>query len=307
MSSGPFQTPVLLIAFNRPDLTRVVLNRIAEVRPARMWVTVDGPRAGVEEDGELVAHVRSIVDEEVDWPCDLRRLYHTQNQGCLMGVSRAISWFLGEARSGIILEDDCLPDLSFFPYAEALLRHYDDDPEVMHIGGTNPLLPGRRPWSYYFSRYNRIWGWATWDRAWAHFDASLSAWPAVKASRAHEQHLPIEAERSLWESRWDSIYAGRRDTWDHTWFLCRLLHGRAIVPTVNLVSNLGFRDDAVHTKDPRSELAARECQEMQFPLLHPPTRLPDEELDQRFYEEYVRPWVTTDRPLVDRPPRTPRP
>jgi hypothetical protein len=299
--ANPPVAPILLIAFNRPDLTRIVLSRIREQRPAQLWVAVDGPRDDVGTDETLVEAVRAICDEEIDWRCDVKRRYHATNQGCLMAVSGAISWFLDDAGAGIIIEDDCLPHPTFFPYAATLLRKYEHDPAVMHIGGTNALAPVRRPWSYYFSRYTRIWGWATWRRAWRHFDATLSFWPDVKAAGAHRPHLPIEDERILWEARWDSIYEGRRDTWDDSWFLCRLLHGRAVVPTVNLVSNLGFREDAVHTKDASSDRAARACQPMAFPLTHPSSREPDEELDRLFYEACVRPWVPA-RPHATDPP-----
>lgn len=292
LASGPFDTPVLLVAFNRPDLTRIVLDRIREIEPVALWVAVDGPRNDVHQDGPLVEEVRAIIDDEIDWHCKVSRLYHTQNQGCPLTVSGAVSWFLGQSGRGIILEDDCLPDLTFFAYAAALLEYYANEPDVMHIGGENYLAAGQRPWSYYFTRYNRIWGWATWARAWAHFDITLSSWPAVKAARAHQQHLPIDAERILWERRWDTICDGKGDVWEHAWFLARLLHGRAIAPTVNLVSNIGFRHDALHTKDPQSEVAGRATQPMRFPLVHPPTRDPDVELDRQAYEKFIRPWVT---------------
>jgi hypothetical protein len=287
-----FDVPILFLVFNRPDLTEIVLERIRSIRPKRLFICADGPRAEVATDGPLVAQVRQLV-ERIDWPCEVEKRYHEINQGCLPAVSNGISWFFEHVERGIIIEDDCLPDPTFFPYCQALLERYADREEVMHIGGTNPLPPYLQSTSFYFSKYNRIWGWATWRRAWQHFDATLSFWPEVKAKGAHERFFDDPLERQYWESRWDQIYAGARDTWDYQWFLCRLLHGIAIVPMANLVSNLGFRLDAVHTKDPNSVLAQRPCFPLPEPLQYPSEVRVDTHLDTRFYEAFVKPRVET--------------
>jgi hypothetical protein len=283
-----FPVPILFLIFKRPDLTQIVFERIRSLRPRRLFIAADGPRADVSSDLALVAEARRVV-ERIDWPCSVERLYRETNHGCLLAVTGAIDWFFERVEAGIILEDDCLPDPTFFPYCAALLERYAADERVMHVGGTNPLPPYLRPESYFFSKYNRIWGWATWRRAWRFFDATLSFWPEMKARGEHARFFPDPVERRYWESRWDLIAAGARDMWDHQWFLCRLLRGVAVVPMANLVSNLGFRADAVHTTDGTSSLAARPTFPLAEPLRHPAGVLVDEELDARFLNEFAKP------------------
>ncbi|GAA1951069.1 hypothetical protein [Kitasatospora viridis] len=282
--------PVLLIAFNRPDLTSIALDRLRQIRPRRVYLAVDGPRPGTPGDERLVTEVRRRLESGIDWPSDVVSRFAERNQGCMLGVSNAIDWFFRHVDQGIILEDDCLPDPSFFPYAAELLERYAADDDVMHIGGTNPLPPGLRPHSYYFSKYNHIWGWATWRRAWQHYDVSLADWPDVKARRTHHAFFPDDTERRMWERRWDAVRAGEsRDNWDYQWFFARLLRGMAIVPAVNLVSNIGFRRDATHTRNTGDEEAALPCLTMRQPLVHPAGKEIDTELDTRYFERHVYP------------------
>ena len=63
-------TPIVFIVFNRPEPTRRVLMRIREVRPSRLFVVCDGPRARVPTDADRVAEVRGIIERGVDWPCE---------------------------------------------------------------------------------------------------------------------------------------------------------------------------------------------------------------------------------------------
>ncbi|MGW5867323.1 hypothetical protein ACWFRJ_34795 [Streptomyces sp. NPDC055239] len=287
MSEG-FQTPVLFVAYHRTDLAPVLMDRIREVRPAKLFIAMDGPKSDVPGDDLAVAEVRRIIEEKIDWPCEVQRRYGDKNQGCKVNVAGAIDWFFEHVEAGIIIEDDTLADVSFFSFAEELLNRYADDSEVMHIGGTHYLEPHLRPESYYFSKYNTIWGWATWRRAWQHYDMWISDWPEIVKSGVLAEHFPDPTERELWEGRWGRIYEGKgQDDWDYQWFLICLLRGKAIIPTANLVTNLGFRADATHTADPGHEFAALACDELTWPLTHPATKDRDRDLDERIFEQLV--------------------
>lgn len=283
-------TPILFLIYNRPDLARAVFERIRQWQPQYLFIAADGPRAERPRDIELTRASRALADE-VDWDCEVQVRFNDRNLGCLDAVSGAITWFFEHVDAGIILEDDCLPDPSFFPFCAKLLERYRDHLEVMHIGATTPIGLPEFGSSYYFSRYNRIWGWATWKRAWSHFDRNLSEWPSIKASGGHRKYFDIDEERELWERNWDSVRA-TMDTWDFQWFFCRLMNGLGIVPHVNLVSNLGFRSDATHTVNPGSDLAKLPTQSIAFPLKHPVTIERDSQLDHRFFNENIRPKIT---------------
>jgi hypothetical protein len=166
MSCNSICPPLLILAFNRPDTTRRVLEAVRAARPSRLYFAVDGPRANQSEDAAAVQEVRELT-REIDWDCDTRTLFPEHNLGCKLAVSQAITWFFSEVEAGIILEDDCVAEPSFFAFAGELLERYRDDHRIAMVSGDN-FQQGRRrtAYSYYFSRYAHIWGWATWADRW---------------------------------------------------------------------------------------------------------------------------------------------
>ncbi|EKE21540.1 MAG: Protein containing nucleotide-diphospho-sugar transferase protein, partial [uncultured bacterium] len=164
-----FIKPILFIIFNRPDTTLSVFEAIRQIKPARLYVAADGPRSERSGEDVVCAETRRIA-MGVDWPCELKTRFLDKNVGCHTAVPAAVSWFFENEEEGIILEDDCSPDLSFFTFCETLLERYRDDEEVMMISGDNfqpSEFKTRNDSSYYFSGIANIWGWATWRRAWA--------------------------------------------------------------------------------------------------------------------------------------------
>lgn len=239
---------VLFLVFNRPDTTAQVFEAIRKAKPARLYVAADGPRQAHAADLRRVAEVRRIATA-VDWPCTLKTLFRVENLGCKNAVGSAISWFFDHEEQGIVLEDDCLPHPDFFPFCEQLLERYKDDPRVSAITGDN-FQHGR--WrgkaSYYFSRYNHVWGWASWRRAWMGYDVSLRFWPPWKHSKDWRRRLPDRVERRYWEDIFDRMYAQEIDTWDYVWTNCVWRNGGlTATPNVNLVTNIGFGPEATHT------------------------------------------------------------
>ena len=161
------KTPVLFLVFNRPDTTKQVFEAIRQAQPPRLYIASDGHRSDREGEWEKVKTVRDYVVNNIDWDCEVKTLFREKNLGCRIAVSTAISWFFENEEQGIILEDDCFPDQSFFPFCEELLWKYQDDKRIMMITGTNSLGTWKSELqSYHFSIYGSIWGWATWKRAW---------------------------------------------------------------------------------------------------------------------------------------------
>ena len=267
MSDFQLKTPVAFIIFNRPDTTKRVFAEIAKARPSKLLVIADGPRADYPDDAEKCTAVRNII-EEVDWDCEVLINYSDVNLGCKHRVSSGLDWVFDTVEEAIILEDDCLPHPTFFRFCEEMLNYYRFDTRILHIGGTNPITNDLMSNTYYYSKYNRIWGWATWRRAWKYFDPEIKLWKDVRKKRLHYQLFrPNEAK--YWEKRWDDVYHNRVDTWDFQWFFCRLMQGKAIIPCTNLVSNIGFGEDATHTHSLGSSLANLKRGEITFPISHP--------------------------------------
>jgi hypothetical protein len=264
------KTPVVMIVFNRPELARRAFERVRAARPPKLLVICDGPRQNRPSDAGRVAEVRAIFDREVDWPCEVVRDYATQNIGCMGRIHSGLNHAFELFEEAIILEDDCLPEPSFFPYCDELLARYRDDDRVMNIAGTNFIANHYQPGhSYWFSHHPWTWGWASWRRAWQHNDFHLSSWD----SRQNELRASFCSrwERQYWMSTFEHARQDLRatDCWDFQWnFSCRTHGGVSIVPRYNLIENLGFGTDSTHTATDMSRLAVK-TQPLAFPLTHP--------------------------------------
>jgi hypothetical protein len=270
-----------------------VFSAVAKVKPRTLLVVGDGPRADHTTDEERVAATRTVIDK-VDWDCEVRTNLAEHNLGCRKRVSTGIDWIFDVVEEAIILEDDCVPDPTFFRYSEELLTRYRDDVRVGMIGGANFQF-GRRHGSasYYFSRYGHVWGWATWRRAWRHYDVGASDWPRFRDRGELVRVLGNRPrEIAYWERVFDSVTAGRIDTWDYQWLLT--LWSRemlAAVPQENLVTNIGFGGNATHTRS-WSAISNVPTQKIEFPLIHPSTVAPARRADDRTGNRYFTPTVT---------------
>lgn len=275
------QTPVVFIIFNRVDTARRVFNEIRRVRPSRLFVIADGPREDRKGEKEKCEQARAIINE-IDWPCEVLTNYSSVNLGCRQRVSSGIDWVFSHTERAIILEDDCLPHPVFFPFCETLLDRYADDERIMHIAGTNYQFGRRRfPYSYYFSRYNHCWGWATWKRAWRCYDANMSLWPEFRDLHLLPDLLNDRRAASYWERSFQHVFDRKIDSWSYVWtFSCWMQGGLTILPSVNLISNIGFNPEGSHTINRRSKFANMPVQSLELPLIAPPFVIRDSEADR---------------------------
>jgi len=263
------------MVFNRPESTELVFATIKKARPTQLFFIADGPRPDRIGEAEQCDLVKSIL-EGVDWPCDVQKNYSEVNMGCKRRISSGLDWVFDKVEEAIILEDDCLPDESFFPFCEELLNRFRRDERVGHISGVNFQFGSRRSdESYYFSRYPHVWGWATWRRAWQNYDVEIRDWPLVKAEGKLGDIFGDKRLARRWERIFDDMYEGIIDTWDYQWVFSNMVNSRlSITPHYNLVSNIGFGDQATHThtKDCTAEVPVLR---MKFPLHHPPIIIRD--------------------------------
>jgi hypothetical protein len=247
MPPSPLNTAVLFLVFNRPDTTRQVFRAIRKAKPPRLYVAADGPRANCEGEEEKVKAVRKYVMDNIDWDCEVKTLFRDENLGCKYAVSGAITWFFEHEEMGIILEDDCLPSQSFFWFCEELLDKYKDDQRVMQINGSCLLSNLNLEESYFFSKYNHIWGWASWRRAWAKFSLSIDNFNSdfMQISGLFNS----KNEQRYWYNIFFKYYTGQIDTWDYPWtFSVWKNNGLSANPKNNMILNIGFNKDATHTK-----------------------------------------------------------
>lgn len=274
--------PVALFVFNRPEHTRQVAKAIRLAAPSRLLVVADGPRLGNERDVELCIETRDVIGS-IDWQCEVLTAYSDVNLGCKERVASGIGWVFSECPEAIILEDDCVPDPTFFRFCDELLVRFRDVEQVWMVSGTSDhRRRPRRHESYSFSRGFKIWGWASWARAWAHYDVEMAEWPQLRDAGWLENYLHWPRMSAVTRRLFDEAHAGRVPTWDYQWAFAGWRHdGLAISPATNLVRNIGHGPDGSHLTDPSHPLADRALEPMRFPLVHPRRIVLDEESDAR--------------------------
>ncbi len=275
------KTPVVFIIFNRKETTKRVFQAIRKAQPTQLLVISDAPRLHYPDDIKKCEETRNIINA-VDWKCEVLTNYASVNLGIRKRLETGLNWVFQQVEEAIIFEHDCLPHPSFFPFCETLLQYYKNDNRIMHIGGNNFQLGYYQPKeSYYFSHYTHIWGWATWRRAWRYYDAKMKLWEQVKLERWLEQLLVNPQTLKYWKTIFQKTHDYKIDTWDYQWtFACWLQGALSIVPSVNLVSNIGFGKEGIYTLDSDDILANLLTQEMTFPLHHPNFMIRHREADQ---------------------------
>lgn len=264
-----FNTPIILFSFNRPLETQAVFAQIALLKPAKLFLVADGPRRTHPSDEVLCNQVRAIISN-ITWGCQIFKLFFDTNQGCRQAFLKGLNWVFEKEPRAIILEDDCVPNPSFFLFCEELLDYYQDNERIMSIGGYR-YLPDKIQCteSYIFSKYTQSWGWATWRRAWNLMDSELQTWDDVSQSTWLESYLEKPRYITFWKHVFNKMRQGM-NTWDYAWtYSCWRNNGLTIHPKVNLISPIGFGNNATHNTDQNHPAALRKTIAMPYPLIYP--------------------------------------
>lgn len=290
------ETPVTFIIFKRPQTTEKVFQAIRQVKPKKLFVIADRPRTDRPGEAEKCEASRAIIDR-VDWECEVIKNYADTNLGCATRVSSGLDWVFSKVEQTIILEDDCIPHNSFFRFSEELLEKYQNDTRISSISAQNVQAgQPRTNYSYYFSRYSHCWGWATWKRAWQHYDLNIKLWQEVQAQNLLHDILLDSKAVNYWRRTFQTIYDNPTGiTWDYQWtFACWMQGSLSITPNVNLVANVGVGADATHfTSDKEFSFINLPTQSMEFPLKHPPYIIRNVEADT-FTQKIVYKATTLD-------------
>jgi hypothetical protein len=242
-----FDVPVLFLIFNRHQESIEVFRRIKEVKPRFLYISGDGPRDKVEK--EKIEIIRKDILSQINWKCEIKTLFRENNLGCKEAVNSAINWFFDNEEQGIILEDDCLPDISFFHFCSIMLNKYALDNRIMMVSGNNNLGLYKNSDSYLFSRIGSIWGWATWRRAWELNKDGFKYWDQIRESNYLFQLFKSKLQAIFRTNVFNKTNEGEINTWDYTWTYNRIVNnGLSIVPNKNLITNIGFGSESTHTR-----------------------------------------------------------
>lgn len=284
-------TPVLFLVFNRLETTKQVFAQIRKAQPRQLFIGADGARVGKEGEAEKVQAVRQYILDNIDWDCEVQTLFREQNLGCGKAVSEAITWFFDNVEQGIILEDDILPEDSFFLFCEELLERYKHEERIMHITGFNFQQQNWGNPSYYFSAYaTSIWGWATWRRAWQQYDAQMLGWQSFLDTPEAKEILIFDSVIQHYTYEFGLVMSKKHDTWDYQWLYSFWKNkGLSIIPNANFIQNIGFGEDATHTTNTQNNFMQNiTYHNIVFPLQHPTTVERNKEADKnRLYSKYL--------------------
>lgn len=278
-----YKVPILFVIFNRPEIAAKSFLKIKEIAPQKLYIAQDGARNNVLDESKIVLETRERIMNMIDWPCDVKTLFQEQNLGCGRGVCTAISWLFNSEERGIILEDDCVVDLSFFKFMEEMLELYKDDQRIGMVAGSNLISSYRESRSsYFFSRYKSCWGWGTWRRSWINIDMDMK-WRNDYLMDIINNSGYYAKGTSKWLHQLKCIDEDYVSAWDWQWYFSLAAQNQLCVyPSVNLVSNIGNDKNATHTSFGSITVKS---QELKFPLTPPLYICPNERFDKAFWRD----------------------
>lgn len=236
-----FNIPIIYIVYKRLDKTKESFQRIRDIQPSKLYIVADGAKN--DDDLINVQSVRDYIDSHIDWPCKVERRYATKNMGLRYGIPSGISWAFEQEDRAIIIEDDVVPEISFFHFCEQMLDKYENNPEVMMVSGFN-IYENDSFFGNYdmtFSHFSVIWGWATWKRAWDLYKPNIPDWTSVRKSGSLKKVLNKNGYHNF-KLIFDDLQFHWYNTWDYQWQFAIFMNGFGIVPRKNLITNIGIND-----------------------------------------------------------------
>jgi hypothetical protein len=301
MTDYKCKSPILFITFIKENETKRVFETIRQVKPDKLYIASDGARTEKQGEKEKVENIRSWLVSNVDWNCEIKTKFNEKNLGCGHGPADAISWFFENEEMGIIIEDDILADLNFFRFCDEMLEKYKDDDRIGLVGGFNRIDKELHSNEYYFSKYAQTWGWATWRRAWSDYDFTVSSWENLKNTDFIYKVFPKRYISKSFFDIFDKTCTSYDEAiitwWDYQWIFCNLLKNRlTIMPYCNLITNIGFTEDATHTFDKNNPVSNVSYGSLYFPLKHPISYNIDMRRDKVFLDSLA----SKPKPLIYR-------
>ncbi|MBR4782257.1 MAG: hypothetical protein IK014_12990 [Lachnospiraceae bacterium] len=279
--------PAVLCTFNRYDTSMEVFAKIREAAPSKLYLVSDAARESKENEKEIVERIRTEIENGVDWPCELVKVYADQNMGCARRITSALDYVFEREESAIILEDDCLPADSFFEYCQTLLEQYRNDDRIMSVGGSTIIdYRPQQDIDYYFTTEFCCCGWATWRRAWKLFDFDMKDYPEKIKEEYGYIKKTVFSKKAFWNytAQWKQLYQSeKKSSWAYIFFYESIIHHKLhIMSSVNLIKNLGFDKEATHTGKPL-DYYVTDIQELSFPLRAPDAVERNVQYDSQIY------------------------
>lgn len=234
------QIPILLLVYNRYEGTEKLIKILNKIKPKKIYIAADGPKLNNIIDIANCSRVRKLFDK-INWRCKIYKKYNNYNLGCKESITRSLNWFFSKVKEGIVLEDDCLPNKSFFRFCNVMLKKYRYNNKIFCISGSNYSKNTKIKSSYYFSKYPHCWGWASWRRAWKYNETNISFWPKYKKTDIWKKLHTNYIEKIYWEKIFNTTYNNNFNSWAYPWTLSVWKkNGLTIIPKKNFITNIGI-------------------------------------------------------------------
>jgi len=279
------EVPILFLVFNRIHTTKKVFAQIQKIRPPKLYIASDGPRLNYPNEAQDIEEIRTFLLKNIDWDCEVYTRLNETNLGCKLSVSQSIDWFFENEEMGIILEDDCLPSMSFFQFCQELLIKYKDDKRIFLITGYNKQNEWKKnKQDYFFSYLGGIWGWASWRRAWKYYDVNIADIDSFISEDGFTKSLGHSLGKLKQNMIYNNVIRDNVDTWAMQWGYARHKNSAlTCIPAVSLIKNIGFGENATHTYG--DNLDGVEANEMDFPIRENSFVVSDNSYDELLFKK----------------------
>ncbi len=263
-------SPILLMTYRRPNNTKLILQLLKKYKQKNIIVFNDGLKNKEhslehKKTRQVISRFKGLKKLEIIFP----KKNLTQKNNLPFALKKVFKKY----NRVIILEDDCIPNRSFFKFCNLLLEKYKDDNRISQISGNNFLnfkkYKRRNNDSYFFSNFTSSWGWATWRNRWKGvYDKEIYLWPIIKKEMWLKDIFNNKKSYDFWTKAFDRRFRNLDDDWDRPWTLANLINNRLnIFPNKNLINNIGDDTAALHSNPKKWNNLKLE--NMKFPLIHP--------------------------------------
>ena len=281
-----FKIPILLLSYNRYSCTKKSLNAILKIKPQKLYISSDGPKLS-DIDNKKVLKVRKLFSNIK--LKNIKMNFNDKNLGCKSSNIKAINWFFNQEKEGIIIEDDCIASKDFFYFAEIMLKKYRNKKKIYCISGSNFQDRPIDSNSYYFSKYNHCWGWATWRDRWDFNDKRINFWPKFKKSDVWNKLHRNKMEKKYWNKIFDQVFKEKFDSWAYPWTLSVWKqNGITITPNFNLVKNIGFGNKSTHSFFLKDKIKYLNKKKIKTKVIHPTKIIINDKADFYVFKNHFK-------------------
>ena len=209
-------TPILLMVYIKPETTIKIIERLQDIEPKKIYISINIPTK--ENEKEIIKNKKVVnILKKINWKCKIKYKKRKKHVDAFTSYKEAIEWFFKNEKEGIILEDDTLPNVSFFKFCSKMLKKYRHNKKISQICGSSFKNFKKTDDFYFFSNYNLCWGYATWRRSILDFDEKMLSWNKLKKENYLYEIVNDKKFVFYWTSIFEQQFKKKFRAWDYLW------------------------------------------------------------------------------------------